>query len=80
LSPAIAVLVSDQGVGIPKDELESIFDKFVQSSKTQTGAGGTGLGLAISRQIILGHHGSLTVSSEENLGSCFNFVLPCVRG
>jgi PAS domain S-box-containing protein len=76
----IAVSVSDQGVGIPKDELESIFDKFVQSSKTRTGAGGTGLGLSISRQIILGHRGILTVDSTENLGSCFTFVLPCVPG
>jgi two-component system, LuxR family, sensor kinase FixL len=77
-SAAIAVLVRDQGVGIPKQELESIFDKFVQSSKTRTGAGGTGLGLSICRQIVLGHHGTLTVSSEENQGACFTFTLPIV--
>jgi signal transduction histidine kinase len=47
----IYLKVIDQGVGIPPDELEKIFDKFIQSSKTRTGAGGTGLGLAICREI-----------------------------
>ncbi|WP_249364440.1 sensor histidine kinase, partial [Pseudoalteromonas ruthenica] len=38
----VAVAISDQGVGIPDDELEQVFSKFVQSSKTNNGAGGTG--------------------------------------
>ena len=57
-SPGIAVTVADEGVGIPEDELELVFDKFAQSSKTKTGGGGTGLGLAISQEIIKGHIGS----------------------
>ncbi len=51
--------VQDQGPGIPPDELETIFEKFTQSSATRTGAGGTGLGLAICREIITAHHGRI---------------------
>ncbi|MEZ5583744.1 MAG: sensor histidine kinase [Candidatus Competibacteraceae bacterium] len=54
----VVVSLHDQGVGIPPDELESVFDKFVQSSKTITGAGGTGLGLPICRK-------SLTITRDE---------------
>ncbi len=49
----VLVVLSDRGPGIPPDELDSIFDKFVQSRRTKTGAGGgTGLGLAICREIV----------------------------
>ena len=41
-APAARLVVVDEGVGIPPDELETVFDKFVQSSKTKSGAGGTG--------------------------------------
>ena len=51
--------VVNQGVGIPEDELESVFDKFVQSSKTRSGSGGTGLGLAICREIVTQHGGRI---------------------
>lgn len=66
----------DQGAGIPNDELETIFDSFIQSSKTKTGAGGTGLGLAISRQIIDAHHGKIWVKNVLSGGAIFNFTLP----
>ena len=56
--------VSNRGVGIPEPELESVFDKFTQSSKTRTGAGGTGLGLAISKEIIHQHKGKIWAESE----------------
>lgn len=58
-SPQLCLRLRDEGIGIPEGELESIFDPFVQSSKTRTGAGGTGLGLSISRQIVTLHGGSL---------------------
>ena len=70
--------VSDSGVGIPADELESIFDKFVQSSKTRTGAGGTGLGLAISREIVEGHDGRIHASNRAGGGACFEVMLPLI--
>jgi len=50
-SPCCELTVADTGVGIPPDELERVFEKFVQSSKTKNGAGGTGLGLAIFRMM-----------------------------
>ena len=55
----IELSVRDHGPGIPEDELESVFDAFVQSSRTKDGAGGTGLGLTISRQIISAHGGRI---------------------
>ena len=58
--------VGDEGPGIPADELEAVFDKFVQSSKTKSHKGGTGLGLAICREIVGGHHGRLW--AENNAG------------
>lgn len=48
----------------PNDELESVFDKFVQSSKIMTGSGGTGLGLAISKEIIEAHGGSISAGNH----------------
>jgi hypothetical protein len=57
--PWLRVAIVDHGPGIPEDELESIFDEFVQSSQTRTGAGGTGLGLAICRHIVAAHGGRI---------------------
>lgn len=74
--PGICVRVSDQGEGIPDDELELVFDKFVQSSKTKTQAGGTGLGLAICREIIEAHHGKISASHAKSGGACFSACIP----
>jgi PAS domain S-box-containing protein len=73
---AIRVEICDEGVGIPEDELEAVFEKFVQSSKTKTGAGGTGLGLPISREIAQHHGGTLRALRHEGVGSVFELVLP----
>ncbi len=73
---AMKVSVRDQGPGIPQDELETVFDKFVQSSKTKTGAGGTGLGLAICREIIAGHGGRIGVENKPDGGAEFFFEIP----
>ncbi|HMM72382.1 MAG TPA: PAS domain S-box protein, partial [Rhodocyclaceae bacterium] len=72
----IEVTVADSGVGIPADEMESIFDKFVQSSRTRSGAGGTGLGLAICREIAALHGGTLSARNGANGGAEFTFRLP----
>ena len=69
----------DEGVGIPEDELETVFDKFAQSSKTKTGAGGTGLGLAICREIISAHGGRIWANNNDNGGAKFTFLLPRER-
>ena len=74
---AIQFSISDEGVGIPADELEYIFDKFNQSTKTKTGAGGTGLGLAISKEIIKAHQGVIwAANNSNNIGSTFTFIIP----
>lgn len=73
---AIQLSVEDQGIGIPKEELEYVFDKFIQSSKTKTNAGGTGLGLAICQNIIDLHKGKIWAESIEAGGACMSFVLP----
>jgi len=74
--PSIAIAFADEGPGIPPAELDLIFDKFVQSSKTKTGAGGTGLGLPIARQILIAHGGSLTASNRPEGGAEFTVRLP----
>ena len=68
--------VTNTGVGIPQEELETIFDKFVQSSKTRTGAGGTGLGLAICREIIQQHGGTILAKNLSNGDTQFVFEIP----
>jgi len=67
------VLISDDGVGIPENETLAIFDKFVQSSKTKTGAGGTGLGLSICKRIIEDHQGSIWAENRQTGGADFIF-------
>ena len=74
--PTIQIAVSDSGVGIPENELESVFDKFVQSSKTKTNAGGTGLGLAICKHIVEAHKGQLFVRNNPAIGCTFTLILP----
>ena len=74
--PAVRVVVADNGVGIPDGELETVFDKFVQSSKTRSGAGGTGLGLAICREIVGQHRGSIRAEATPGGGATIVMLLP----
>jgi signal transduction histidine kinase len=74
--PGLALMVADNGPGIPESELETIFEKFVQSSKTKTGAGGTGLGLAIAREIVYLHQGDISARNRAEGGAEFTFLLP----
>lgn len=75
----LLVSVRDEGMGIPKEELETIFDKFIQSSKTNTGAGGTGLGLSICKEIIGCHGGEIWCSNSETGGAVFTFTVPAIE-
>ncbi len=77
--PAITFRLSDQGIGIPEDELESIFNAFVQSTKTKTGAGGTGLGLSLCKKIIEGHHGRIWAENNAQGGATFAFTIPLTQ-
>ena len=71
----ILTKVIDQGVGIPNAELDTVFDKFIQSSKTKSGAGGTGLGLAICREIVNAHGGKIWAENNADRGATFTFQL-----
>ncbi|GAH31182.1 unnamed protein product, partial [marine sediment metagenome] len=73
---SVRVSVRDQGPGIPPDELEAVFDKFMQSSKTMTGAGGTGLGLAICQEIVAAHKGRIWAENRPEGGAVFSFEIP----
>ena len=79
IDQAVEMTVSDQGPGIPPDEMESIFDAFVQSSRTRDGAGGTGLGLTISRKIMAAHGGTLQAGNAPDGGARLRLRLPFVR-
>ena len=74
--PALELRVLDHGPGIPEDELESVFTKFVQSSHTRSGAGGTGLGLAICREIVSAHHGLIYAHNRFGGGAEFIVRFP----
>ena len=76
---AVELVVADEGCGIPPDELESIFDRFVQSSKLQPGVGGSGLGLAICREIVRAHRGELFARNRDGGGAEFVLRLPVAR-
>ena len=79
----IEIIITDKGCGIPKDELDSVFDKFIQSSKTNKGSGGTGLGLSITKEIIDLHHGKIWAESpppERTQGTAFFINLPILQG
>ncbi|WP_088278995.1 PAS domain-containing protein [Ideonella sp. A 288] len=73
------IVVRDHGPGIPADELESIFDAFVQSSRTADGAGGTGLGLTICRKIMSAHGGSIAAENAAGGGAVMRIRLPAAR-
>lgn len=75
--PAVAVTVTDRGVGIPEGETERIFEKFVQSSRTRMAGGGAGLGLAICRDIVVAHGGQIRAANADGGGTRFTVVLPC---
>lgn len=80
ITPEIEVRVKDNGIGIPQEVKEKIFERFYQVDSSLTReSGGFGLGLTIARHIVEAHHGKIWVESPppgENKGSCFVFTLP----
>lgn len=71
--------IKDFGPGIPKDELEHIFDRFYRVDKSRgRNTGGTGLGLSICKHIIKKHSGHIYATSEEGIGSEFMIEIPCL--
>lgn len=73
----LVVCVHDEGVGIAKENLKHVFDRFEQIENSLTReAGGTGLGLSIARQLLEAHNGAIWCDSELEKGSDFYFALP----
>ena len=73
----IIVSVTDQGVGIPKGNIDKIFGRFYRVDKARTRKlGGTGLGLAIAKEMVEAHDGQIWVRSVEGKGTTFFFSLP----
>ncbi len=70
----VEMYVSDEGGGIPREDLPHVFDRFYRS-KEETAGGGAGLGLAISRQIVRAHGGEIRVESPAGGGTSFAFTL-----
>ena len=68
--------VADNGIGIAKEHLPRIFERFYRVDKSRSrNDGGSGLGLAICKHIIEAHHQSISVRSTEDIGSTFGFTL-----
>jgi signal transduction histidine kinase len=77
-SDGLEIAVKDSGMGIPEENLQSIFEKFNQGYQLNEQARhGTGLGLAITKSIISSHGGNVWAESQLGHGSTFTFVLPC---
>ena len=76
----IKISVSDNGIGIKNEYIPKIFDKFsqIESSLTRN-KGGVGLGLTITKQLVDSHLGAIWVDSEEQVGSCFNVIIPLLE-
>jgi len=73
----VLITVSDTGIGIKKEDLKYIFEKFTQSdSSTSRKYGGTGLGLTLAKELVELHEGWITVESEPNEGSTFTVGIP----
>ena len=73
----IVIRVTDQGIGIPREHLPRLFERFYRVDKSRSRkAGGTGLGLAIVKHIVLAHGGYVTVDSRVGKGSIFEIHLP----
>lgn len=75
----VLISIEDTGMGISKEDLPHIFDRFYRADKSRTKqTGGTGLGLSIAKWIIFKHNGGITVESRVNVGTKINITLPSI--
>ena len=71
---AIRFTIMDEGPGVPEEDLDYIFQKFIQSTKSASG--GTGLGLSLCHDIIMAHRGRIWASNRKPTGAVFSFIIP----
>lgn len=76
VEPNIEFMISDEGIGIPQEEIYDIFGAFVVSSKTRTIAGNRGIGLALCKKVIELHGGYIQAENNGEKGATFRFILP----
>lgn len=75
---SVVIEVSDTGIGIPKEHLPRVFERFYRVDKSHSRAsGGTGLGLSIVKHVVMYHGGKVAVESKVGSGTKFSVVLPC---
>lgn len=75
----VVIDIKDTGIGLSKNDIEKIFDRFYQADNSINKAGGSGVGLAFSKEIIELHQGKINVKSELNKGSNFRIKLPKIE-
>jgi two-component system sensor histidine kinase SenX3 len=80
IAERVVISVSDEGIGIPADEIPRIFERFYRVDKARSRAtGGTGLGLAIVRHVVENHGGEVSVNSAVGVGSTVTMSLPWTK-